>query len=152
MKSTLAKFIAALVISTFSTVECQAGNLCEDINQELKYSLTRIPAPGVTLSVLLNVGPHCSLAAGVTDVVKNLSAKPDSQFRIWSVSKTFTAAIILQLIDEGKLQLTDTLFDLETKFPNLYIDESSVEKLSNYPGSRKIQIKHLLSHSSGILD
>ncbi len=59
-----------------------------------------------------------------------------NRFRIGSITKTFTAAMILQLIEEGKLKLTDTL---DKFFPQI-------------PNSQKITIAHILAHRSGIHD
>src|SRR5215475_11918959 len=57
-----------------------------------------------------------------------------SRFRIGSITKMFTAAMILQLVDEGKLKLTDTL----DKF------------LPQVPNAQKITIGQILAHRSGI--
>ena len=57
-----------------------------------------------------------------------------NRFRIASITKMFTAAIILQLVEEGKLKLTDTL---DKFFPQI-------------PNARKITIVQMLSHRSGI--
>jgi D-alanyl-D-alanine carboxypeptidase len=57
-----------------------------------------------------------------------------NRFRIGSVTKTFTAALILQLVDEKKLKLTETL----DKF------------LPQIPNANKITIEQILSHRSGI--
>ena len=57
-----------------------------------------------------------------------------SRFRIASITKTFTAVMILQLVEEGKLKLTDTL---DKFFPQV-------------PNAQKITILQMLSHRSGI--
>jgi D-alanyl-D-alanine carboxypeptidase len=57
-----------------------------------------------------------------------------SRYRIGSITKMFTAAMILQLVEEGKLKLTDTL---DKFFPQV-------------PNARKITIEQLLWHRSGI--
>ncbi|GAB3917712.1 serine hydrolase domain-containing protein [Larkinella terrae] len=57
-----------------------------------------------------------------------------SRFRIGSITKMFTAAMILQLVEEGKLKLTDTL---DTFFPQV-------------PNASKITIAQILWHRSGI--
>lgn len=57
-----------------------------------------------------------------------------SRFRIGSITKMFTASMILQLVEEGKLKLTDTL----DKF------------LPQVPNARKITIEQILWHRSGI--
>jgi len=57
-----------------------------------------------------------------------------NRFRIASITKMFTATMILQLVEEGKLKLTDTL---DKFFPQV-------------PNAQKITILHILSHRSGI--
>lgn len=57
-----------------------------------------------------------------------------SRFRIGSITKLFTAAMILQLTEEGKLKRTDTL---DKFFPQV-------------PNARKITIEQILWHRSGI--
>src|SRR5215470_15549294 len=57
-----------------------------------------------------------------------------SRFRIGSITKMFTATMTLQLVEEGKLKLTDTL----DKF------------LPQVPNAKKITIAQILSHRSGI--
>lgn len=57
-----------------------------------------------------------------------------SRFRIGSITKMFTASMILQLIEEGKLELDDTLARFVPRIPN----------------ASKITIAELLQHRSGI--
>jgi D-alanyl-D-alanine carboxypeptidase len=59
---------------------------------------------------------------------------PANRFRIGSITKMFTAAMILQLVEEGKLKLTDTLDGFYPQVPN----------------AKKITIEQLLAHRSGI--
>jgi CubicO group peptidase (beta-lactamase class C family) len=59
-----------------------------------------------------------------------------SRFRIGSITKMFTAAIVFQLVEEKKLKLTDTL---DKFFPQI-------------ANARKITILHILAHRSGIHD
>jgi D-alanyl-D-alanine carboxypeptidase len=57
-----------------------------------------------------------------------------NRFRIGSITKMFTATMILQLVEEGKLKLTDTL---DKFFPQV-------------PNAKKITIVQILAHRSGI--
>ena len=57
-----------------------------------------------------------------------------SRFRIGSITKMFTAAMVLQLVEEGKLKLTDTLDKFYPQVPN----------------ARTITVAHLLAHRSGV--
>src|SRR2546423_5339876 len=59
-----------------------------------------------------------------------------NRFRIGSITKMFTAAMIFQLVEAGKLKLTDTL---DKFFPQI-------------PNSQKITIAQILAHRSGIHD
>jgi D-alanyl-D-alanine carboxypeptidase len=59
-----------------------------------------------------------------------------NRFRIASITKMFTAAMILQLVEGGKLKLTDTL---DKFFPQI-------------PNAQKITIVQILAHRSGIHD
>jgi CubicO group peptidase (beta-lactamase class C family) len=57
-----------------------------------------------------------------------------NRFRIASITKMFTAAMVLQLVEEGKLKLTDTLDKFVPQIPN----------------AKKITIVQILAHRSGI--
>jgi len=71
---------------------------------------------------------------GNRDYENNLANNTETKFRIGSISKTFTATLILKLIEEKKLSL-------DTKLSKFY------PKVLN---SDKITIKDLLQHTSGI--
>ena len=66
--------------------------------------------------------------------VPNLEHEP--RFLIYSVTKTFTAVLILHLCDEGRLGLADAL---ARWFPDV-------------PGASRITVEQLLNHSAGIRD
>jgi D-alanyl-D-alanine carboxypeptidase len=63
--------------------------------------------------------------------------KADQRFRVGSVTKTFTATIVLQLVDEGELALSDTL---EDHLPGVV------------PRGKEITIRRLLQHRSGLVN
>ena len=72
-------------------------------------------------------------AIGLADVAAAREATIDTQYRIGSITKTFTAAAIMQLRDAGSLALDDALSE--------HIDESPHPSLT---------LRRLLSHLSGI--
>ena len=67
---------------------------------------------------------------------KSTNARNDSNtiFQIGSITKQFTSAIILQLLEQNKLSLQDSL----TKY------------IPDYPNGNKITIEHLLTHTAGV--
>lgn len=79
-------------------------------------------------------------AYGLADVAAGRAAAIDDHFRIGSVSKTFGAAIILQLVDEGLLALDDTVADAD---PGL---------AEQFPDVADVSIRDLLGMTSGIPD
>jgi CubicO group peptidase (beta-lactamase class C family) len=89
-------------------------------------------APSIAAAVLRDGELIWETAVGVADVETGLEATSDTQYRIGSITKTFTAAAIMQLRDAGKLDLEDTL-------------DRHVEGAAHTP-----TIRRLLSHASGL--
>ena len=91
-----------------------------------------------SISLIRNNELIYSRSIGYCQIKDNelLSMTPEVKHRIGSVTKVYTATIILQLFDEGKLDLNDRLHKYFPEFPNAH----------------KITIDHLLSHRSGIHD
>ena len=71
----------------------------------------------------------------ITDTEKR-PLNADTRYRIGSITKTYTAVMIFQLVEEGRLKLTDTL---DKFFPQI-------------PNASRITIAHILYHRSGIPD
>jgi D-alanyl-D-alanine carboxypeptidase len=92
----------------------------------------------VSATVLLPDGTSWTGVSGLADVVAGTPVAPDTAFAYASVSKTFTSALILQLIDQGRLHLADAAADL---LPPL-----------RFAIDRRITVGMLLNHTSGLAD
>jgi D-alanyl-D-alanine carboxypeptidase len=93
-------------------------------------------APGAT--VLVRDGDHTiELSSGYGNLAAQTPIRVDDRTRIGGVTKSFTATVVLQLVGEGKLALTDTV---EQWLPGV---------ISN---GDAINIRQLLNHTSGIFD
>jgi CubicO group peptidase (beta-lactamase class C family) len=88
--------------------------------------------PSVAAGVLRDGELVWETAVGIADVEADVETTPDTQYRIGSITKTFTAAAIMQLRDAGKLDLEDPL-------------DKHVEGAAHRP-----TIRRLLSHASGL--
>lgn len=66
----------------------------------------------------------------------NIPNQPDTKFRIASVTKQFTAALVLQLVEEGKIKLDGKITDYLTDYRK--------------DTGGKVTIHQLLNHTSGI--
>jgi N-acyl-D-amino-acid deacylase len=79
---------------------------------------------------------------GFADVEQGELAQPDSLFRIASISKPITAVAILQLVEQGKLDLDGPVFDvLDSLAP--------AAGATTDPRLREITIRQLLEHTGG---
>ena len=72
-------------------------------------------------------------AVGLADAEQAVDATPDHQYRIGSITKTFTAVCVMQLRDEGKLKLEDRL--------DAHLDVRAFGDLT---------LRQMLSHGSGL--
>jgi len=87
-----------------------------------------------TISVFKDKKEIYSRSIGYSDINNNILSNESTRYRIGSISKIFTAVLIMQLVEEKKLNLNDKLSQY---FPEI--------KLSN-----EITIEQLLTHRSGI--
>jgi D-alanyl-D-alanine carboxypeptidase len=93
-------------------------------------------APGATAFV---AGPRGTWegAAGVAEVRTREPMAADARMRLESVSKLWTAAVVLRLVEQAKLRLDDTVAEL---YPGLL------------PEGHRITMRQLLNHTSGLVD
>ncbi|MEW1926346.1 serine hydrolase [Streptomyces sp. NPDC088360] len=100
--------------------------------------------PGAALGIL-RLGPDgveddvLQAHHGVLNTATGVEVTDDSVFQIGSVTKVWTATVVLQLVDEGKLDLDAPLVDV---LPDLRLADPAVTK--------QVTMRHLLTHTSGI--
>ncbi|MFC7891923.1 serine hydrolase domain-containing protein [Streptomyces sp. NPDC057381] len=99
------------------------------------------PNPGVFLLARRGSDDRFG-AAGVADRSAGTPMTPDLKFRTGSVTKTFTATVVLQLVAERRLRLDDTVQSL---LPDQVRTDNA---LSGAP----VTVRQLLNHSSGLYD
>lgn len=87
-----------------------------------------------TIHILKNGKPLYSKSIGYSSVEDNKRADSNTRYRVGSITKVFTATLIFQLIEEGKISLNTPLKDF---FPEI-------------PNAAKVTIGNLLNHSSGL--
>ncbi|PHC44846.1 D-alanyl-D-alanine carboxypeptidase [Bacillus toyonensis] len=100
----------------------------------------QLGAPGI-LAKAYNNGKTSSYTAGVADLSTKKPVKSDYRFRVGSVTKTFTATTVLQLVGANRVQLDDSI---EKWLPGLI-------QGNGYDGNQ-ITIRQLLNHTSGIAE
>ncbi len=106
----------------------------DKLEADVEWVLKNTKAPGVTAAVGLPGKGVWSVSRGKLTTQPDTPVATDSVFHWASVGKAYTAALVLQLVDEQKLSLGDRL---STWFPDI-------------PKARDISLEHLLSHTSGL--
>ncbi|MDR4329291.1 serine hydrolase domain-containing protein [Bacillus pseudomycoides] len=96
--------------------------------------------PGI-LAKTSEGGKTWGYAAGVANLITKKPMKTDFHFRIASVTKTFTATVVLQLAAENRLNLDDSI---EKWLPGVIQGNGYVAK--------QITIRQILNHTSGIAE
>jgi len=96
--------------------------------------------PGAIVGVWVPGEKTWTHTQGTADLTTGRKIKPEDKIRIASITKTFTATVILQLVDEGALNLEDTLDKWVPEIP----------RGSEISYSEKITIRHLCNHTAGI--
>ena len=131
-----------IIILTLSTVLFNPANAQQNDIKQLSAAFDKVleqqfksNEPGATVLVSRNGQVIYKKAFGMANLELNLPMQVDNVFWIASMGKQFTAVAILQLMEQGKLNLEDEI----TKF------------IPDYPTQgNKITIEHLLTHTSGI--
>ncbi len=104
-------------------------------------SLSKTLSPCAVLSVTTATGETWSGGVGFSNLSTRKATQPGDRFQIGSITKTFTATVILQLVQENKVNIDDKLskwLAKETKGIILNAD--------------RISIRQMLNHTSGIAD
>jgi len=97
--------------------------------------------PGVAMRVERDGELLFTGAAGVSNLERQTPLTANDRFRIYSITKTFTATVMLQLVDEGVVALDDPV----TK----WLDDPAVALIPNVD---RVTLRQLLTHTSGIYD
>ncbi|HEY8216750.1 MAG TPA: serine hydrolase domain-containing protein [Acidimicrobiia bacterium] len=137
---------AVLVAPTRAAVAAVAG---PDANAALAAGLQADLAsdptvPGEALAVRAP-GLTTALAVGAANTATGAPLKVDTPFRIASITKTFVAAAVLRLVEQGKVQLDERI--------TRYLSPHSAEIL-RHDGYAvdDITVRQLLQHTSGLYD
>jgi D-alanyl-D-alanine carboxypeptidase len=129
--ATVALVAASAPAMPAATSGRQASGLQKDLD-----ALVAAGAPGAILFVR-DGNRITQLTAGLGDLARKTPMRPDNHFKIASLTKTYTAAVVLQLVGEGKLGLDDSI---QQRLPGVV------------PNGGKITIRQLLNHTSGLAD
>lgn len=107
----------------------------------IKFGSTDLPGG---MFAITKDGVHCESALGVKDLKSGAAMNPATPFPIASNTKMFTAAVVLQMVEQGKLQLDHPAVD--------YLPPKARQLLQKIKNISAITLLDLLRHSSGLPD
>lgn len=112
-------------------------------HERLAALLAEHQVPGAALGIL-RVGANgpdetVVVADGLLSRAGRATVRPDSSFHIGSITKVWTASLVLRLVDEGKVELDTPV--------HRYLPELA---LSDPEATNTVTLRQLLSHTSGI--
>ncbi|MFG2994464.1 serine hydrolase domain-containing protein [Streptomyces sp. NPDC048257] len=133
----LSAALLAVVAAVAPATTAHAAPTTPDL-QALTQALRNTTAAGAPGAMARFSGPDgvSIQTLGVRDRTTGAVMDPQARFRIGSVTKTFTSVVLLQLVDEGRIELDAPV---NRYLPGLLPDD-------------RITVRHLLSHRSGLAD
>lgn len=141
------RFAVALVIIAFAGAASAAEpkdtpQTIPELRTAIEEVLKQTKTPGAAVAIVSTDKVEWTAGIGMADVAANKPATDETLFRIGSTSKGFVALAALQLQEEGKLKLTDTVKQWvpEVAFTNPW------EKTD------PVRLVHLMEHTSGFDD
>src|SRR5690349_8416110 len=107
------------------------------LQDQLATLLAEHEVPGAAVGVLLD-GAVIDHAAGVLSKSTGVETTPDSVFQIGSITKVWTTTLVMQLVDEGKLDLNQPIRSYLPEF--VIADEAAAAEITT---------RQLLCHTAG---
>jgi CubicO group peptidase (beta-lactamase class C family) len=121
-----------------SPAQAQPGDFSQ-VDSIVKDLMALYDVPGVAIGLVKDGKVVYTKGYGVRNTQTGQPVTEDTLFAIGSVTKSFTALDIAQLVDEGKLDLDAPVI---TYLPDF--------KLSDPEATRQVTLRQFLSHSSGL--
>jgi D-alanyl-D-alanine carboxypeptidase len=128
-------FILALHASPPLRADPPADNPGSPVDSYLQNSMQGLRIPGLSVAVVRNGASVLARGYGWANVEVDAAASPGSVFEIGNISKQFTAAAIMLLVERRKISLDDELLMILPELPQSW---------------RNVTLRHLLTHTSGL--
>jgi len=143
LSKTLNKTIAPFILSSLliPSVFAQETRIDQEaIDQRVIKFMAKEDIPALAIGIIQNGKVVFTSAHGVMDRIDKQAINSNTLFQIGSHSKPLTSSITLELVNEGKLKLSDRVIDyLPGVFPEASINEF-----------KSLTIEHLMVHRSGL--
>jgi CubicO group peptidase (beta-lactamase class C family) len=137
MQKTINCLILCICTARFATAQIPNDTILSNAVDSLLTALFKVDQPGCVVLIAKKGQVIYKKAYGSADLELKVAMRPDMIFRLGSITKQYTAVAILQLVEQGKISLQDSIQKFIKSFP--------------YKG-HIITIENLLTHTSGIIE
>jgi len=146
---------AALSVSAASFAQRQAGTKeamnpdLERFDQRLDLIRQSVNIPGMSVGVFREQSPIYARGFGVVDIVRGTEAQLDTPYPIASLTKPFASAVIMRLVEDGKLDLDQPMSAYDPDYTRwcAELKQRGVPKNFNCDGER-ITVRQHLTHTA----
>ncbi len=109
-----------------------------ELDERLREGVAGRAAPAISVAIVGREGAGVVRAEGLRNLASGAPAGPDTVFAWFSVTKIVTATAVMQLVDQGRVDLDRPVRE--------YVPSFRVES----PHGGEVTVRHLLSHTSGL--
>lgn len=109
----------------------------DNVDEFILAKMKEIGIPGLQVAIVQHKKIVKVASYGTSNIQESIEVNKDTVFNIASMTKAFTCVAILQLVEQGKLNLNDSISTYLTNLPDSW---------------KRITINQVLSHSSGLPD
>ena len=126
-----------LIVALCSACATGSGRDTRVTVDDLLTAYSGSSVPGASVVVIRDGQLIVRRAYGMADLEHRVLATPETDYRLASVSKQFTAMAVMLLVKDGKLRYDQPIRDFLPELP---------------PATAAVTVRHLLNHTSGLLD
>jgi len=137
LKWTLLLGVATAMISARATSAPDGTTLSANVDAVVRREMKDQRIPGLSLAVVRDGVVIKARGYGFANLELGTPAKPETIYQAGSITKQFTASAIMQLVEQGRIGLDDSITKYFPEAPATW---------------KAVTIRHLLTHTSGIPD
>jgi D-alanyl-D-alanine carboxypeptidase len=130
----MTKSFIALILAMVCGV-ARADVTADKVDAIVKEAMAKRHIPGASVAVMKEGRPLLMKGYGFANIELNVPATSSTVYEIGSITKQFTATVVMMLIDEGKIGLDDPIMKYLEGLPEAWSE---------------VTVRHLLTHTSGI--
>lgn len=127
----------AIALASIAFAGAAVAAPLDEVDAIVKAEMARSKGPGVIVGIVGKDGKPVTKSYGLANVELNVPVSEQTIFQSGSLGKQFTAVAVMLLVEDGKLKLSDPITKYFRNAPRAW---------------RKITVRHLLTHTSGLPD